>query len=206
MAAFQWESNRIELTAFAGDPEAVGLFHFKNISAVPVTITHVQTSCDCTTATPSATTFSPGQSGFIRASLKIGNRLGRQEKTIDVTTTADESDQPTRLILHVAIAEIITCEPRMVQWQQDHLEDEKWVVISAIDHFKIRALTLPAETAGFSCALEKSGDDRTYRLKIKPAANAVATRRVLQLSADVEGRPPLVVAVYAVIHPGAARP
>lgn len=202
--SLQWESTRRELTALAGDPEAVGFFPFKNTSASPVTITRLVTSCDCTVATASPMTLQPGQSGVIRAALKIGDRLGRQEKTIEVTTD-DELTRPTQLVLHVTVAEIITCEPRTVQWRQDDLNDEKMVTFSAIPPYRIRALTPPADTASFSCTLEKNSDSDTYVLKIKPPPNAVPTRRVLQFSADVEGRPPLSVAVYALIQPPAHR-
>jgi hypothetical protein len=122
----QWESTRCELTALAGDQEAIGLFPFENNSSSPITITHLVTSCDCTTATASPMTLPPGKSGVIRAALKIGDRLGRQEKTIEVTTN-DEPTRPTQLVLQVTIAEIVTCEPRTVQWQQGDLKDERIV-------------------------------------------------------------------------------
>jgi hypothetical protein len=203
-SGLQWETTRRDLTALAGDPEAVGFFPFKNTSSSPVTITHLVTSCDCTVATASPTTLQPGQSGMIRAALKIGDRLGRQEKTIEVTTN-DEPTRTTQLILHVTVAEIITCEPRTVQWRQDDLNDERMVTFVAIPPYKIRALAPPSDTGGFSCTVEKKSGSDTYVLKIKPSPNAVPMRRVLQFSADVEGRPPLSVAVYALIQPPASR-
>jgi hypothetical protein len=203
-SGLQWESTRRELTALAGDPEAVGFFPFKNTSASPVTITRLVTSCDCTVATASPMTLQPGQSGMIRAAMKIGNRLGQQEKTIAVTTN-DEPTRPTQLVLHVTVAEIITCEPRTVQWRQDDLNDEKMVTFSAIPPYKIRTLAPPPDTGGFFCTLEKKSDGDTYVLKIKPSPNAVPTRRVLQFSANVEGRPPLSVALYALVQPPAHR-
>src|SRR5688572_17383265 len=86
LAALAWKTTIRQMSATAGDKEVVVEFGFDNPGAAPVSILKIETSCDCTKASASSPTIAPGGSGQIKAVFTLGDRVGRQEKTIEVTT------------------------------------------------------------------------------------------------------------------------
>lgn len=66
-------------------------FPFTNTSGVPVTISKIHVSCDCTTAgaKDNKLTYAPGESGVISAVMKTGNFSGTVDK--DMTVHANGS-------------------------------------------------------------------------------------------------------------------
>ena len=68
-------------------------FPFTNTSGVPVTISKIHVSCDCTTAgaKDNKLTYAPGESGVISAVMKTGNFSG----TVDKDMTVHANGSPT---------------------------------------------------------------------------------------------------------------
>lgn len=71
-------------------------FEFKNTGNVPVTISNVQTSCGCTTASKPEQPVAPGKSSVISVKYDT-KRVGEFTKTITVTTNV----QPEPIVLTI---------------------------------------------------------------------------------------------------------
>lgn len=67
-------------------------FNFKNEGNVPLILNNVQASCGCTTPEWTREPVAPGAKGLIKVSYDPRNRPGVFNKTIRVTSNADNSD------------------------------------------------------------------------------------------------------------------
>ncbi|MDN5212170.1 DUF1573 domain-containing protein [Fulvivirgaceae bacterium BMA12] len=73
--------------------EATHEFHFKNIGNTPLIIRHVRASCGCTTPYWTKDPIPPGKSGSITATYNSKNRPGNFNKSITITSNADEPNK-----------------------------------------------------------------------------------------------------------------
>jgi hypothetical protein len=194
----EWSKTRVELSATAGDGSVSAEFPYKNTSGHPIEIAQVRTSCDCTTATPTVNTVLPGKGGVIRAVFEVGDRLGQQEKTIEVVTR-DAPEKPAVLILHIRIAEVVLSQPRALIWPIGGPAIEKVMEFTAAEPYQLRGLTSPSDTPGFESRLEKVTDHR-FRLRLTPLSTTAPMNGIFHYTAQVDNRPPLALSVYALVR------
>src|SRR5690348_1690942 len=83
-----WAKTLASLNEPAGAKTAVAHFQFENTNPDPIEIVDLRTSCDCTVATSTKSVVQSGETGEIVAMMTIGDRTGRQNRTITVTTDA----------------------------------------------------------------------------------------------------------------------
>lgn len=89
-------------------------FPFTNTSGVPVTISKINVSCDCTTAgvKDGKLTYAPGESGAVTAVMKTGNFSG----TVDKDMTVHANGSAYKLVIRAQIPDVIRMEPRKLEW------------------------------------------------------------------------------------------
>ena len=105
-AQLAWEKTELELNPPPGADSAVATFKYENKGAKPIHINAVRTSCGCTTAALAKNDVAPGEKGEIVATLKTGDRVGLQQKTVTVET--DDPQQPqTVLTLKANIVQLL---------------------------------------------------------------------------------------------------
>src|SRR5688572_2851916 len=83
-SALEWKSQQMSIKAAPLQRTAETVFEFANTGDRPVTITGIDTSCDCTEATPSAKTFPPGASGTLKAHFSLTGAAGTLQRMITV--------------------------------------------------------------------------------------------------------------------------
>jgi len=198
LAALAWQTTMRQVSATAGDKEVLVEFGFSNPGAVPVSILKMETSCDCTKATASSAIIAPGGSGQIKAVFTLGDRVGRQEKTIEVSTD-DPTAARTTLVLRVNIAEVVSTTPRVLLWNLRQSPIEKRIEFRGTGKYRILSLSPVPDTPGFKCRLEAATDTQPYRLHITPLSTEAPASAIIRFTAEVEGRPPSALAVYAVV-------
>jgi len=76
---------------------ATYIFEFHNKGEEPIVISHVSSSCGCTTPEWSKEPVPPGETGFIKASYDPKNRVGSFNKTITVNSNGFPSSIGLRL-------------------------------------------------------------------------------------------------------------
>src|ERR1035437_2226986 len=67
-------------------------FNFKNDGTVPLILNNVQASCGCTTPEWTREPIAPGAKGVIKVSYDARNRPGVFNKTIRVSSNAENAD------------------------------------------------------------------------------------------------------------------
>lgn len=103
LRALDWERSLIETKPEAGAEVVRVQFPYRNSSGQTVHILGVSTSCGCTEAAIDSSEVAPQSAGVLHVLFTIGQRSGRQEKIITVTT--DDAKQPQQLVLKVALPE-----------------------------------------------------------------------------------------------------
>lgn len=199
-AALVWETQRVALTAKAGDKEAVALFPFKNTGPDPVTFGKITTSCECTAADVPKQVYAPGESGAVRAVFTLGDRTGPQDRVITVHT-GEPRDAVTQLRLLLDIPAPLTWSARMVQWSVGGSPDEKFIEVAANGGGRIAAVEIRSiASAQVTAQAEPVDGGAKYWLAIKPTqldkAGTVAINGVVRL----EGGAEQAFTVYALIR------
>jgi hypothetical protein len=95
-ASISWDKTVNDFKAFkeeAGPQTAT--FTYTNTGNEPLVITNVKASCGCTTPNWTKEPVGPGENGFVKATYDPKNRPGKFNKSITVTTNAD---QPTTIL------------------------------------------------------------------------------------------------------------
>ncbi|MEM8784147.1 MAG: DUF1573 domain-containing protein [Planctomycetota bacterium] len=206
-AELSWESRSVTLEASALDASVDFAFPFENTGEAAVTVTSIRPSCGCTAAQLDEPTIEAGESSAIAGSFTIGDRRGKQSKTIVVRT--DDPDRPVvTLRLTVQIAEAVRATPRLVFWRDGEARTPKTVEVAVHEPERL-ALTAAELSAGeavsdlFSVSLEpmdeaaeanadlgKSGPNEAaaadatptrYRVTVSPKADAGDARAMVAL-------------------------
>jgi hypothetical protein len=194
--SLQWEQTQIHPEAQPEQTEVTADFAFRNVGPRPVTITGIDTSCPCTTATVARKTYAPGEAGRVHAVLEIWRRTGLVRKKITVRT-ADAAAPPPPLILEVKILQYASVEPRLIQWKMGVDNSEQTILCSAQTD---RRITL----SGVSCSLPDIvatavavEPGRVYAVKLRSRAQSLHATALIQLELDIAGVGPQVIDAYA---------
>lgn len=182
-----WETTERTIVATPGQEIATCLFPFRNVSDRPVQITSVNTGCVCTTAIFPKKSYAPGESGELKIEFTLGDRVGRQERLMHVTTDAPDS-APATIKLVVEIPELALARPRLLFWKVGDPLDAKTVEITLM-HPATSQLSTPTSTNSiFSARVHATPRPGIYRVEIKPSATHEPVHGVIHLPAIVEGK------------------
>ena len=115
-------------------------FPFTNTSGVPVTISKINVSCDCTTAgvTDNKLTYAPGESGTVTAVMKTGNFSG----TVDKDMTVHANGSAYKLVIRAQIPDIIRMEPRKLEWTKGAPATPKTIHITISKELPVNLTTV----------------------------------------------------------------
>ena len=204
-AQLSWEKTELELNPAPGADSAVATFKYENKGTAKVHINNVRTSCGCTTAALAKNDVEPGEKGEIVATLKTGDRVGQQTKTVTVETDDPKSPQ-TILTLKANIIQLLELQPSFVTWQANEKPEPKTITAKAGKGVTIKNLEVTSSTPDFTTKVEAgasagefkiivSPKDTTHQatanLTIKPDSSAGAAK-VFNASARVMPEPPAV--------------
>lgn len=175
-----WKQKTIELSANARQEKVEAVFPFKNGGDKRVTVQSTVASCDCTVPELEKKVFEPGETGELKAVFKIQGRVGRQEKTITVTT-AEEPQSPTVLTLRVNIPELVEIKPRLIMWRVGEDLTEKLVELYLATNPAVTVLGVEPNEPTIQTRLETVVPNRQYRLFLKPTSTAAPARNVVRV-------------------------
>jgi len=164
--ALDWKTRELSVKAIPLQKSAETAFEFTNTSDKTVTILGIDTSCDCTEATPSAQSFAPGTSGRINARFNLGDRQGVYDRFITVTT--DESKDPVSLRVQLDVPEFATLTPRSVEWKLNSPAEDQVVDILVTAGIELTVSSVQPTNPVFTGRLETVEPGRHYRLHLAP--------------------------------------
>lgn len=187
LADLAWDDKSIQLNAASDARDATAAFPFQNTGESSVTILSTKTSCGCTTATLSQTTFQPGESGQIDVAFAFGERTGKQSKTI-VVTTDDPESPTTTLRLRVDIPVLWETKPRFVYWQAGDEPESKRLAVEIKHDQPIRLLEIESDNPAFTAEIEPVEEGKKYEIVVTPTPETLAAgqsvRGLLRIKTD----------------------
>jgi len=191
-----WETTEQTFNSKPQEKEVVAKYKFTNTGEKPIQIQNVHTSCGCTTAALSKTSYAPGESGEIEAKFIFSGRTGKQEKAIAVATSANP-EQPTILKLHVYIQETVNIEPAIVLWRVGDQPDPKAIHISIADDVSAKIVSVTSDNPALKVKLTEVRPGREYEAQITPDSVAQPAAATLMIQTDYPPDNPETKYAYA---------
>lgn len=155
-------------------------FPFTNTSGVPVTISKISVSCDCTTAgvRDNKLTYAPGESGTVTAVMKTGNFSG----TVDKDMTVHANGSAYKLVIRAQIPDIIRMEPRKLEWTKGAPATPKTIHITISKELPVNLTTVDLTGDAFDYDPVTVQKGKEYKIIVtpkstdKPAFNTIWIR------------------------------
>lgn len=194
-SALEWKSQQVSIKAAPLQRTAETVFAFTNTSDRPVTITGIDTSCDCTEAIPSATTFPPGAQGTIKARFSLTGAAGTLQRLIVVNT--DEGKPAAALTVELTIPEIARLTPRSVEWKVGTAASEAVVEIEVAAGIELTIDRVTPTSDAFAYRLETVTPGRYFRLHLAPKDATKPANAAFRLFAKTASGEELVFSAYA---------
>lgn len=169
-AGLELDSKAIEIRPKPEEEEVTATFAFTNTGKKTVKALSIESKCSCLEASLDAAVYEPGAKGVGKATFRVGSFVGRHEKFVVVQT--DDPDQPEWVITFVLdVPEVISIEPRAVQWYVGDAPDEKQMTIKVVGEPPMEVLRVTSMREGavdLSWKEVKAG--REYLVTVKPKA------------------------------------
>ncbi|MBV9998129.1 MAG: DUF1573 domain-containing protein [Verrucomicrobia bacterium] len=194
-AGLRWDNQEQTFTAKPAESTVIAKYRFTNAGTGPVTISSVQTSCGCTTATLTKKEYLPGESGEIEARFNVGGRVGHQEKAI-LVTTSDSPQTPAVLRLIVDIPESVKITPEMVYWQVGEAPEPKTIEVSVSDDSPAKIVSVSSSTPGIKATVGDALPAKKATIQVTPADTSHAERATLVIKMDYPAENPAAHYAY----------
>ena len=195
----KWEKKEIELHPSITDETAVANFKYQNTGDKLIRITGVQSSCGCTAATAGKNDVGPGESGEIKATFKMGNRVGLQKKTVTVTTD-DPANASTVLTLTAMVPQLLEINPTFVFWKGGEPTNPKIITVKVGGEFPVTDLKVTPSSPDFTVKVER-GAAKEFRVVVQPTQTDRNSTVTLTIQPDFPKDPPKVYFASARIMP-----
>lgn len=196
--ALEWQEKTIELATTFKQEDVKAAFVFRNTGDQPVTITSVNSNCDCTTAELEKKTYAPGEGGRITVMFEVGDYMGLHDAHILVTTDTP-SAPPADLILRIHIPEYLRLEPHMAIWPVHGAASQKDLVCVASAQESVRVLEAHSSDSSVAVRVETIEAGRKYVIHLLPASTADHIVATIQLRVAIDGVGTRIVNAYAYV-------
>lgn len=182
-AELTWEKTEVEVNPAPGAETAVATFKYENKGDQKIHINNVRTSCGCTTAALKSNDVAPGEKGEIVATLKTGDRVGQQTKTVTVETDDAKTPQ-TILTLKANIVQLLELQPTFLSWQANEKPEPKTIVAKAGKGVTIKNLEVTSSTPDFTTKVEAGAADGEFKIIVSPKDTAHQATANLAIKPD----------------------
>ena len=197
--ALEWVPKDLHLKPKEGEQVLTGNFSFRNNGKKRIHLLSVTPGCDCTTAKLTRSFLAPGERGEIRVEYVIGDKQGRQETTIVVSTDEPEKRTET-LILRIDLPEILVVEPRVVTWRVGDALGDKIVALRTSLAGGVKIDSLRVSDSRITANLDTSAADGSRRILIRTTETGQPMQAVVVLQASVGGKV-RSEAIHVVVRP-----
>jgi hypothetical protein len=193
--ALTWTTRTITVNTVPFQTTQDATFEFQNTSDRPVTISDLQTTCECLTVATDQKTYAPGARGVLTGKFTVGDRHGLYQRAITVLT--DESDTPTRLVLEINVPMLATLTPQTLVWKLAEPPTEKSIDVKPAEGLTIEFTTVEATNDSFTARLETVVAGQHYRLHVKPVRAGEDANAALRLYGRAKSGQDVLVSAYA---------
>jgi hypothetical protein len=197
VAQLRWDEPRIVLSATSFDSDITAHYRFRNTGDRPIRLLSADGACSCTIPELPAEPIPPGASGALGVRFVVGDRVGREERSIRVVTD-DAPDAPAVLTLLVNIRELAVLRPRLVFWMKGVPAVPRPLVLES--ESGIEAEYGDPEVLGDGFEVRWANDPHKGReLVVTPADTSTSRRAEVRVPVTVGGRRRLLTA-FAIVQ------
>jgi Protein of unknown function (DUF1573) len=192
-AQLSWDTQSIQFTPPATDTEVHAIYNFTNEGLAPITVTSIETSCHCTTAKLTKTTYQPGEKGHIDVTMRFLDQMGWETKTITVKTA--EFPNPSTLTLRVHIPEVVQITPNHLVWHVGENPTPKVMdlMINYPSPFKIVGVETTYD--GILPKLKVIDSGKQYQITVEPSTTKDPASAILYIKTTLPSKP--LILAYA---------
>jgi hypothetical protein len=201
----RWQTRRQSFEPPAGQPKVVAEYPFTNDTDHLITIQSVRTSCGCTTASLDKKAYKPGEKGKITAVFTVGDRQGRQDKTIFVQTD-DPKESTVLLRMEIDLPQAFLFSSHGVYWRQGEPPSPKTLEMAVAQKQPVKVLSAKALGEGFDVELKEVVAGRVYRLVVTPKQTSHSQHVMIELTTDLPKGPRQSPRLYAAVIPQRPHP
>jgi hypothetical protein len=201
-AQLAWEKTELELNPAPGADSAVATFKYENKGDKSIHISNVRTSCGCTTAALAKNDVAPGEKGEIVATLKTGDRVGLQQKTVTVETD-DPKTPSTVLTLKANIVQLLELQPAFVSWAANEDPKPKTIVAKAGKGVTVKSLDVTSSAPDFATKVEPGSAAGEFKIVVTPKDTGHQATANLTIKPDIAATPGKVFNASARVMPAA---
>ena len=195
-AQLKWDQPQQTFSPQRGEKVVKAKYRFTNVGSTPVTITNVETSCGCTTATLAKKEYAPGESGEIEATFNFAGHVGYQEKWIYVATNLDLA-KPTALTLAVTIPPEITIQPEFVLWRLGDPVEPKTMRVVVPDGFPTKIVAVQTDNPAMEVGLKEVQAGKEWTVTVTPTSTGQPLKATLTIQSDYPAGNPATYTAYA---------
>jgi hypothetical protein len=195
----EWKSTSFQHEAGPLDKNATAVFSFTNTGRAPVTITDISASCGCTVPDLPKRLYAPGESGDLRVIFNFGGLVGRQSKTVRVTTD-ETADTSYVLTLQVDIPRLYDLDRHFVVWRRGDPATPQEIGIRVVEPGKVKLISAESLDERFTASIEGDGKDGRYRVVIKPQNTAAVMQGGVVVKTNFPPEEPRDITIYALVR------
>jgi hypothetical protein len=175
--------NHVDVKPKPEDETITVEFRFKNTGEKPVTVMSLESGCSCLSASLDKAVYAPGEIGTGKAEFKVGSFVGMHEKILNITTDLP-SQQPWAVPFHLDVPEVVSIEPKNVQWWLGEAPSPKTITVkvTGADPMNITQITSTRETVQFAWKTVTPG--REYQVTVTPKSTADIVIGALKIETD----------------------
>jgi|GEM_PF-6251420 len=145
------------------------VFKVSNQGDRVVNILDVDSSCDCTVPELHDKQLSPQESVDVKLSFKFGDRIGKQIKTVTLSTDSKEFPRVV-LTLNVVIPQAISFKPAVMIWRPEEQRDPKETLVTVSQDPRVKLVGVGKLVDGLVAELHPVAKrPELKRLRILPA-------------------------------------
>jgi hypothetical protein len=177
-AQLTFDKAEMEITAKPDEDSLVVEFPFVNNTANEQTISSIQSYCSCMEVKATSQKIAAGGKGVLRATLDIKNLHSIVSKTAEVHLAG--SSKPQYITVKANIPELVTIEPRSLQWSFTEPRAAKTVRVTMKHDTPIQLLSVKSLNNAFTCEKRTVEEGKIYEITVTPPLE--------QITAAVFGR------------------
>ena len=181
-AQLKWDRVFVDLRASPEDEGVDIRYPFVNVGKRPITVQKLKSSCGCTTATLSKSTYAPGEHGEVVARFEIGNRVGFNDKSI-VVTTDDPATPESILAFRIYIWKTVCMTPSVLFWKPTEGRVTQTVRIKVVRELSLNLVRVES-APGWQAKLLTLKPGWEYEVKVTRLDSAKETAGVVTVFAD----------------------
>ncbi|MEM0896065.1 MAG: DUF1573 domain-containing protein [Verrucomicrobiota bacterium] len=185
LAQLTFPETEVEKSMEASEDSTTVTFILENKSEAEIQIEGVKTSCGCLVAKTDKDSYAPGESGEVTAVFKVGNATGEVRKYVNVSSSTSGEKHPTqRLGVKISIPEIISIEPKMLEWSTGEEITAKTFTVSIDFESPIHIVAVNSSREQFGHTLTTIEEGKKYEIAVTPEDTSSPMLGFLNIETD----------------------